>query len=76
MNIVNKLKVAYRKIEKSILGDDGKLSCPACMSKKIFTTESFKRTGGQKVHGKLMSYGYQFYRHACEECLHVWEIKK
>ena len=76
MNITSRLKKTYRKAIAFIFGDDGKLSCPLCMSKKIFTIESYRKTGGPRVYGKRITYGYRFYRHSCEECLNAWENKK
>jgi len=50
--------------------------CPVCKSNDIETNETLRRTGGPRVTGKLMSYGYYLEIHFCKQCTNIWDGKK
>ena len=52
------------------------MQCPTCKSIDIVSLKTFKRTGGPRVPGKLMSYGYEFYKNYCNDCNNKWDGDK
>ncbi len=56
------------------------ITCDMCKSINITTSEILRRTGAPKgvkqPMGRLVSYGYRYKEHSCNDCNHVWEGEK
>jgi len=68
-NTIKETFLKYYKAKEEIL-------CPKCKSNEIETRESLRRTGGPRVPGKLMSYGYYLEIHICKKCSNIWDGKE
>ena len=50
--------------------------CCICSSINIKSIDKLRKTGGKPFKGRMITYGYRYVEHSCNDCNHKWEVKK